>query len=406
MSIVIVGGGQAAGQAAASLRQEGYQGRIVVVGEEPHVPYQRPPLSKQYLAGEYGLERVYLRPAKFYESKNVQVRCGVRVQSIDAKAQTIACSDGQELAYDKLLLATGARPRRLDAPGSQLPGVYYLRTVADVDAIKRDFQPGRRIAIVGGGYIGLEVAAVAVQMGLRATILEMAPRILPRVAMPAMSAFYHALHAGEGVAIRTDARVQAFAGGDRLTAVVLADGEQLQADLAVVGVGILPNVELAEAAGLECDDGIMVNEHTRTSDPHIYAAGDCTNHPNPLLGRRLRLESVPNAMEQSRVAAANMAGKPKEYAAMPWFWSDQYDLKLQMVGFPAEGDVCVMRGDPAARQFASFYVREGVLVAADAVNSAREFMAARQLVGKPVDPARLEDSGTEMKTIVRAAAGL
>ena len=404
MGIVIVGGGHAAGQAAASLRQEGYDGHVLVIGEEPHIPYQRPPLSKQYLAGEYGLERVHLRPERFYQSKNIEVRSGLRVESIDPKAQTVACADGETIAYEKLLLATGARARRFDTAGSDLPGVHVLRTIADVDAIKRDFQPGRRIAIVGGGYIGLEVAAVAVEMGLEATVLEMESRILQRVATPALSAFYHELHESKGVAIRTGTRAEAFAGTDRLQAVVCGGGERVAADLAVVGVGIEPNVELAQASGLACADGIVVDEHTRTSDPHIYAAGDCTNHPNPLLGRRLRLESVPNAMEQSRVAAANMAGKPKAYAAMPWFWSDQYDLKLQMVGFPAEDDLRVVRGDPATRQFAAFYFRDGALVAAEAVNSAREFMAARQLVGKAVDPAQLGDPGFDLKAAVRGAA--
>ena len=396
MSIVIVGGGHAAGQAAASLRHEGYQGRVLVIGEEPHIPYQRPPLSKQYLAGECGLERVCLRPAEFYRSKNIEVRCGVRVQSIDAQAQTVACADGESVAYDKLLLATGARPCRLDAPGGDLPGVYYLRTIADADAVKREFRPGRRIAIVGGGYIGLEVAAVAAELGLQTTVLEMAPRILQRVATPAMSAFCHELHGGKGVAIRTNARVEAFAGADRLTAVVCADGRQVPADLAVVGVGILPNVELAAAAGLDCDDGVVVDLHARTSDAHIYAAGDCANHPNPLLGRRLRLESVPNAMEQSRVAAANLTGKPTIYAAVPWFWSDQYDQKLQMAGLPAAGDQRVLRGDPATRRFARFYLRDGALAAVEAVNSGREFMAARQLLGKRVEPAHLEDPNKDL----------
>ena len=405
MGIVIVGGGHAAGQAAASLRQEGYEGHVLVIGEEPHIPYQRPPLSKQYLAGEYGLERVYLRPEKFYQSKGVEVRSGVRVEAIDAKARTVACTDGETVAYEQLLLATGASARRLDVAGGGLAGVHYLRTIADVDAIKQDFQPDRRIAIVGGGYIGLEVAAVAVEMGLEATILEMESRILQRVATPALSAFYHELHESKGVAIRTAARVAAFAGTERLSAVVCADGERVAADLAVVGVGIVPNVELAEAAGLACADGIVVDEHTRTSDPHIYAAGDCTSHPNPLLGRRLRLESVPNAMEQSRVAAANMAGNSKTYAAMPWFWSDQYDLKLQMVGFPAADDLRVVRGDPATRQFAAFYFRDSALVAAEAVNSAREFMAARQLVGKTVDdPGQLADPGFDLKAAVQAVA--
>ncbi len=403
MTVVIVGGGHAAGQAAASLRQEGYDGAILVRGEEPHIPYQRPPLSKQYLAGEYGQERVHLRPAKFYASKNIDVRGDARVEAIDANSQTVTCADGERLRYDKLLLATGARARKLDAPGGDLPGVYYLRTIADVDAIKRDFLPGRRIAIVGGGYIGLEVAAVAIEKGLRVTVLEMADRILERVTTPAMSAFYHELHTAKGVAIRTGARAEAFLGGERLEAVVCADGERVDADLAVVGVGVTPNVELARRTGLDCDDGIVVDEHTRTSAANIYAAGDCTNHPNPLLGRRLRLESVPNAMEQSRVAAANMAGNAKTYASMPWFWSDQYDLKLQIVGFPGASDQPVVRGDVEARRFATFYFQGRTLVAADAVNSPREFMAARQLVGKDVrDPLRLADPTTDLKTVLAA----
>ena len=400
MTIVIVGGGHAAGQAAASLRQENYEGEIVVIGEEPHIPYQRPPLSKQYLSGEYGLERVHLRPAKFYETKQIDVRSGVRVESIEPNAQIVSCDDGRKVGYDKLLLATGARPRRFQTPGGDLAGVHYLRTIADVDAIKQDFEAGRRIVIVGGGYIGLEVAAIAIQAGLEATVLEMEDRILKRVTTATMSAFYEGLHTGRGVAIRTGAAVESFAGTDRLTGVVCTDGEVVPADLAVVGIGVEPNVELAEAAGLDCDNGILVDEHTRTADPHIHAVGDCTNHPNPLLGRRLRLESVPNAMEQSRVAARNLAGGSSTYANVPWFWSDQYDLKLQMVGFSAEGEHHVVRGDPAAKSFAVFYFADGTLVAADAVNRAREFMAARQLVGKRVDPSQLADSEVDLKTVV------
>lgn len=401
MTVVIVGGGHAAGQAAASLRQEGYDGAIVVRGEEPHIPYQRPPLSKQYLAGEYGLERVHLRPAKFYLGKDIDVRGGARVEDIDPNGQTVTCVDGERLRYDKLLLATGTRARKLDAPGGDLPGVYYLRTIADVDAIKRDFLPGRRIVIVGGGYIGLEVAAVAIEKGLRTTVLEMADRILERVTTPAMSSFYHELHTEKGVDIRTGARAEAFEGSGRLQAVVCAGGTRFDADLAVVGVGVTPNVELAERAGLDCHDGIVVDEYARTAAPNIYAAGDCTNHPNPLLGRRLRLESVPNAMEQSRVAAANIAGNARTYATMPWFWSDQYDLKLQMVGFASADDERIIRGNVEARQFAGFYFRGRTLVAADAVNSAREFMAARQLLGKTVrDRQRLADPATDLKTVL------
>jgi len=404
MTIVIVGGGQAAGQAAASLRQEGYAGEIVVIGEEPHIPYQRPPLSKQYLSGEYGIERVHLRPAKFYETKGITVRSGVRVAAIDPDARVVSCDDGQRLGYDKLLLATGARPRKFDTPGGDLPGVHYLRGIADAEAIREGFRESRRVAIVGGGYIGLEVAAIAIEAGLEVTVLEMEDRILKRVTTPAMSAFYHDLHTDKGVVIRTGMAVESFLGTDKLTGVVCANGETIDADLAVVGIGILPNVELAEAAGLDCDDGIVVDETTRTANPHIFAAGDCTNHPNPVLGRRLRLESVPNAMEQSRVAAANLADGSKTYANVPWFWSDQYDLKLQMVGFSTDGDEQVVRGDPDERCFAVFHFNGDTLVAADAVNSAREFMAARQLVGRRVDPGRLADPGVDLKDLLASAS--
>ena len=403
MTIVIVGGGHAGGQAAAGLRQENYEGEILIIGDEPHLPYQRPPLSKQYLSGEYGLDRVHLRPARFYESKAIEVKSGVRVENIDPDTRTVACSDGAEIGYGKLLLATGARPRKLAAKGGDLPGIHYLRTIADVDAIKREFASGRRIAIVGGGYIGLEVAAIAIEAGLIVTVLEMEDRILGRVTTPAMSAFYEEVHADKGVTIRTGMRAESFAGVDRLTGVVCAGGETVPADLAVVGIGIEPNVELAEAAGLDCSNGIVVDEYTRTSDPDIFAAGDCTNHPNPVLGRRLRLESVPNAMEQSRVAAANLAGNPRTYANVPWFWSDQYDLKLQMVGFSTEAERQVVRGDPGTRQFAVFHLDGETLVAADAVNSAREFMVARQLVGKRLDARALADPDVELKAILQAA---
>ena len=400
MAFVIVGGGHAAGQAAASLRQEGYDGELVIVADEPHIPYQRPPLSKQYLAGEQGLDRVYLRAEKFYADKKVDVRRGARAAGIDRAARAVLLEDGGRLDYDKLLLATGARPRVLDLPGADLPGIHYLRTIADSDAIKADLTPGRRLVVVGGGYIGLEVASVAVTAGLSVTVLEMEERILQRVTTPAMSEFYRDLHADAGVVVRTDARAGAFVGTDAVAGVRCADGSEIPADAVVVGVGIVPNVQLAADAGLACDDGIVVDERCTTTDPNIFAAGDCTNHPNPVLDRRLRLESVPNAMEQARVAAANMVGNEKAYSSVPWFWSDQYDLKLQMVGFSADGDTTVTRGDPETRRFAVFHLKDGVLVAADAVNSPREFMACRQLVGHPVDAARLADPLVELKTLL------
>jgi 3-phenylpropionate/trans-cinnamate dioxygenase ferredoxin reductase subunit len=400
MSIVIVGAGHAAGQAAASLRQEGFEGEIIIIGDEAHVPYQRPPLSKAYLAGEQGIERVYLRPEKFYADKNVTVKVNTTVTAIDTGAKTVTTDGGETIAYDKLLLATGGRPRQLPIPGTDLEGVHYLRTIADVDRIRGQFAEGKTLVIVGGGYIGLEVASVAVKYGLEVHVLEMEERILQRVTTPEMSAFYHQLHTGRGVHIHTSTTVTGLTGDGTVSAVQCGD-ESFPADLVIIGIGIVPNVELAEAAGIECDNGIVVDDHCRTSAPDVYAAGDCTNHPNPLLGRRLRLESVPNAMEQSRVAAANMVGGDKVYAAIPWFWSDQYELKLQMVGFSSDGDTQVIRGDMDANAFAVFYLRDGKVVAADAVNSPKEFMICKQLIGKPVDVAVLADPEADLKLLLR-----
>jgi len=399
--MVIVGAGHAAGQAAASLRQEGYEGEIVIIGDEPYVPYQRPPLSKQYLAGEQGLDRVYLRPEKFYQDKAITVRTGERVTAVDPDAHSVTLAGGETLVYDKLLLATGGRPRRLAIDGSELAGIHYLRTIEDVDAIRAEMRPGRRLVIVGGGYIGLEVAAVGIEAGLEVHVLEMEERILKRVTTEDMSAYYHQLHESRGVRLHVDTRVTGFDGDaeGRVTA-VRYDGGEIPADVVIVGIGIIPNTELAEAAGIACDNGILVDDHCRTSAADVFAAGDCTNHPNALLDRRLRLESVPNAMDQARTAAANMLGGDKSYAAVPWFWSDQYDLKLQMVGFSADGDTQVLRGDKAANAFAVFYLKDGVLVAADAVNSPKEFMICRQLVGRPVDADALADPDVDLKSLM------
>jgi 3-phenylpropionate/trans-cinnamate dioxygenase ferredoxin reductase subunit len=397
-AMVIVGGGHAAGQACASLRQEGWKGDIVVIGDEPHLPYQRPPLSKQYLLGEHGLEKVHLRPAKFYADQNITLKLGVRAESIDTSAHTVTTSAGETIAYDKLLIATGGRPRRLSIPGSDLGGIHYLRGIDDVDGIRAEMAPGRKLVIVGAGYVGLEVASVAVVSGLEVHVLEMESRVLQRVTTPTMSEYYHKLHESRGVHIHTNTGVTGFRGTGRVAAVLCGDKE-IPADLVIVGIGIIPNVEIAQAAGIECSNGIVVDEGCRTSAPDIFAAGDCTNHPNPLLGRRLRLESVPNAMEQARVAAANMCGGAKTYASIPWFWSDQYELKLQMVGFSSDGDAQVLRGDMAANQFAMFYLKDGAVVAVDAVNSPKEFMICKQLIGKKVDPAQLGDPAVDLKSL-------
>ena len=399
MAIVIVGAGHAAGQAAASLRQEKYEGEIIIVGDEAHIPYQRPPLSKAYLAGEQGIERVYLRPEKFYSDKNVTLKLNTSVTAIDTEARTVTTDAGETIAYEKLLLATGGRPRKLSIPGSDLKGIHYLRTIADVDQIRGEFEEGKKLVIVGGGYIGLEVASVSVKYGLEVHVLEMEERILQRVTTPEMSAFYHQLHTGRGVNIHTSTTVSGFTGNGAVSAVECGD-ESFPADLVIVGIGIIPNVETAEVAGIECNNGILVDDHCRTSAPDVFAAGDCTNHPNPLLDRRLRLESVPNAMEQARVAATNMCGGDKVYASIPWFWSDQYELKLQMVGFSGDGDSHIVRGDMDANAFAVFYLKDGNVVAADAVNSPKEFMICKQLIGKPVDAGQLADPETDLKTLL------
>ena len=399
--IVVIGAGQAAGQAAASLRQEGYEGEITIIGDEAQAPYQRPPLSKAYLSGEVGLDRVLVRPENFYADKGINLQTGVRVESINRADKTIATSTGSTLSYDKLLISTGSRPRILNIQGSDLEGLHYLRTVDDVDGIRTAMEAAKNVCIVGGGYIGLEVAAVAKKAGHNVTVLEMEDRILQRVTTAEMSEFYHALHTGRGVDIRVNTMVSGFAGENGRVTSVLCGDESIPADLVIVGIGIIPNVELAEAAGLTCDNGIVVNDHCQTSDPDIYAAGDCTNHPNPILDRRLRLESVPNAMEQARTACSNMLGGDKTYAAVPWFWSDQYELKLQMVGFSADSDQSVLRGDKASNEFAVFYLKDGNVVAVDAVNSPKEFMVAKQLYGKAVNEADLANPAFELKELLK-----
>ena len=357
--VVIIGAGHAAGQAAASLRQAKYEGDITIVGDEAHIPYQRPPLSKAYLKGEQTADKVYLRAESFYADRDITMKLSTTATAIDTAAKTVALSTGETLSYDHLLISTGSRPRKLSIEGSDLPGIHYLRTMDDVDGLREGMRPDANLVIVGGGYIGLEVAAVGRELGLNVHVLEMEERILQRVTTPEMSAYYHQLHEGRGVHIHTSTAVTGFAGDGKVEEVICGD-QRFAADIVIVGIGIIANTELAEAAGIHCDNGIVVDEHCRTSDPFVYAAGDCTNHPNPLLERRLRLESVPNAMDQARVSAANMLGDEKTYAAIPWFWSDQYELKLQMVGFSADGDTQVLRGDMASNQFAVFYLKDGL----------------------------------------------
>ena len=397
--MVIIGCGQAGGQAAASLRQEKYEGPITMIGQEPYIPYQRPPLSKQYLSGEQEKEKLSLRQESFYSEKEINLKLGTSVLSLDPEKRELQLENGETVTYDKLLVATGGRPRKLEVDGHTLKGIHYLRNIDDVDAIKTQMSTSQNLVIVGGGYIGLEVASVAIKRGLTVSVLEMESRILERVTTEEMSAFYHQLHTDEGVNILTSTQAKAFKGSETVESVVCGDHE-IPADLVIVGIGILPNTEMAEAAGLKTNNGLVVDEHCRTSNEHIFAAGDCTNHPNPILNRRLRLESVPNAMEQGRVAASNMLGGSKSYASMPWFWSDQYEHKLQMVGFSKDSDQSVVRGDMESKSFTVFYLKDDSIIAADSVNNPKEFMASKQLVGKKASIEALADTSIELKTLI------
>ena len=401
-TFVIIGAGQAGGQAAESLRREGFEGRIVLVGGEPYIPYQRPPLSKKFMAGEMPLERLYFKPQEFFDTQNVELRLDTNATGLDAAKKEVTLCGGIALPYDKLLLATGARVRTINIPGADLGGIHYLRNIEDVQGIQANFKEGASLVIVGGGYIGLEVAAVAVKRGIKVTVLEVADRVLQRVTSPAMSAFFEKVHVEEGVDIRTGTGIAAFAGaGGKLDHVMTEDGEKLEADFAVVGIGVLPNEDLAEDAGLAVENGIVVDETGRTSDPHIYAVGDCANLPLEVIGRRIRLESVQNALDQAKVAAANMAGNPKTYNEVPWFWSDQYELKLQMAGINQGYDQAILRGNPDDRRFATFYLKQGTVIAVDAVNSPPDYMIGRKLIagGIKVPAETLADVGISMKEI-------
>ena len=401
--IVIVGAGQAAAQAILTLRQKKFDGRITLVGEEDLPPYQRPPLSKKYLAGELDRERLFLRPLAFYEKNEVDLQLGVRAEELDPDRRRVRLDDGRSLDYDGLLLATGSRVRRLNIPGSDLPGIHYVRNVADVDSISEAFRPGNRLVVVGAGYIGLEVAAVAATKGLEVTVLEAVDRVMARVVCPEVSQFYLDYHTRSGVDTRCGTMISGFVGNGQVESVAAGDGEQFPCDLAIVGIGIEPVVEPASSAGLTCENGIRVDEFARTDDTAIVAAGDCTDHPSRLYGHRVRLESVQNAIDQAKVAAASLLGENQPYDSVPWFWSDQYDVKLQIAGLSQNHDQVVLRGDPSAHSFAAFYLRDGHLLAVDAVNSPKEFMLGKRLIMQraAAPPEQLADTETELTELLK-----
>jgi len=401
---IVIGASHAAAQLAPSLRQQGWDGRIIVIGDEEYIPYHRPPLSKTLLSGEKDIDGILIRPQAAYEKSDIEFMLGLRVDSIDRERKTVSLNNGEVLDYNKLALCTGSRVRKVSLPGADLPGVNYLRNISDVARIKESIGEDKSVVIVGGGYIGLETASVLTKLCKKVTVLEMEPRILARVTAPDLSQFYNRVHTEEGVDIRTGVAVSGFDGEDRVSRVVCSDGSAYEADLVVVGVGVIPNTELAEAAGLEVENGVVVDEFCRTRDPHIVAAGDCTSHPNALYKRQLRLESVPNASEQGTIAAASICGvTDKSYKSLPWFWSDQYDLKLQIAGLSQGYDQVVIRGDRVTgRSFVAFYLKEGKLISADCVNRPQEFMVSKRLIaeGIPVDILHLADEGISPKALL------
>jgi 3-phenylpropionate/trans-cinnamate dioxygenase ferredoxin reductase subunit len=401
--VVIAGAGHAAGQLVASLKQQKFAGKIVLVGDESHLPYQRPPLSKKFLSGDLAAERLYVKPPAFYDDPQIELRLDTSITKIDCDSNTLKIQDGDDIPYDKLILALGSRVRQLSIEGADLDGVHYLRSIADVDGIRTELQNKKNAVIVGAGYIGLEVAAVTRQLGLDVTVIEMADRVMSRVVSPEISDFYQIEHTSHGVKLRLSTGITAFRGKDHLQAVETADGELIPADFVVVGVGILPNTELAIDAGLNVEDGIVVDDRCQTSDPDIYAVGDCTRHPNSIYDRQLRLESVHNALEQAKTAVSNICGNEAHYSQVPWFWSDQYDLKLQIAGLSTGYDDVIIRGNPADRSFACLYLKDKKLIATDAVNSPKEFVQSKALISShtELDRNQLADTNIQLREFLQ-----
>ena len=400
--VVVVGAGQAGASLVAKLRTEGFDGQITLIGAEKVPPYQRPPLSKAYLLGDMAQERLYLRPADFYVDQDIGLRLDTRVTAIDADAKTITLSDGEVVTYDHLALTVGAHPRTLPAAiGGMLDGVFAVRDLSDADAMAPAFTAGKRVLIIGGGYIGLEAAAVASKLGLHVTLVEMADRILQRVAAPETSDYFRALHQSHGVEIREGVGLDRLLGDTHVTGAMLTDGTELEIDFAVVGVGINPATILAESAGIDVGNGITTDSHGRTSDPHIWAAGDCASCL--FQGQTIRLESVGNAIDQAEAVAVNIAGGDHAYTPKPWFWSDQYDCKLQIAGLNiGYTDVYTRMGEAAGVQ-SHWYYKDDTLLAVDAMNDPRNYMVGKRLIeaGRSPDPTLITDPATDMKALLK-----
>lgn len=400
IDVICIGAGQAALSCAAKLRDRGYSGSVMLIGDEPHLPYQRPPLSKKYLMGEMDAERLLLRPPEWFAQQIVTCRTGARVTMIDRNSRRVTLSTGEQFGYGKLVIATGCTPRRLpEAMTMRLQGISTVRSIADIDALAPQVAPGLRMVVVGGGYIGLEAASVAAKAGMKVTVLEAAERILERVACRETAAYFAALHASHGVEIVTGARLESLtANGGNVAAAVLADGRRFASDVLIAGIGVVPTAGLALEAGLSVDNGIVVDEFCRTSDHAILAAGDCANFPHR--GLRLRLESVPHAIAHGEAAALTVLGEPRTYEAKPWFWSDQFDVKLQIAGLSQGYDQVVTRGPGAAGDYSVWYFRAGRLIAVDAMNAAAAYMVGKRLIegGLSVPPERVADLAQDPKS--------
>lgn len=401
MDVVIIGAGQAGVQVALSLRQKGHTGGITLIGDEAHLPYQRPPLSKAYLKGEMARDSLTLRPADALVGQGIALRLGVKAIGID-RAGHLVITDGEPVRYDRLVLATGTRPRELTLPGANLPGLFSLRGIEDADALAKALNAARMVVIIGGGFIGLEVAATARAKGIGVTVVEAAPRVMARAVAPVVSTWFEAMHRSMGTTVLTGTGVAAIEGTARVEAVILSDGTRLPADLVLVGIGAVPNAELAQAAGLPCPNGIEVDALGRTADPAIFAVGDCSLHPNTYAGGPFRLESVQNAIDQAKAVAGAILDDAAPYDAVPWFWSDQGAAKLQTTGLPINAEAHVLRGGPDQGRFTVFHLKAGRIIAADSVNMPADHMAARRLVAARavIAPETLADPAIPLKSLI------
>ena len=401
-NLLIIGAGQSAIQCISTLKKEGYSGSITLVGEEEHLPYQRPPLSKGFLEDSLNKERLYFKKLEFFTENKVQLYLGLSAEKLEIDNQKVYLSDNSVLEFDKLVFATGSRVRLLDFPGSGLKSIFYLRDLDDAEAIKKDLETSENLVIIGAGYIGLEAAAIAAKKNKKVTIIEMADRVMNRTVDPQISEYYLNLHESYGVKFHFNTSLETINEVSNSLEVVCSDGTEVKADSVLIGAGVVPNIELAEEAGINCDNGIIVNEFGQTNFKNIYACGDCTNHPNKILNKNLRLESVHNAMEQAKTVASSVMNNPMEYNQVPWFWSDQYDHKLQIVGLSGDHDMVTMRGNTNDAKFMLFYTKDEELIAVDAINNPKEFLISRKLVANKVKikPKVISDLNTNLNDLI------